>query len=81
MFATELRKNLFQSLDTAAKGQPILIEYKGVSFRLEALTGNSKLAAAVRRNTIVGDPQAIVPSDNELMASLEAKWAVEDKKL
>lgn len=81
MRATELRKNLFQTLEKASKGDPVLIEYKGVSLRLEAVTGKRKLAGAVRRNSIVGDPDSLVGSDVELLNELEKKWAGEDAEL
>ena len=42
MLATELRKNLFQTLEKASQGDPVMIEYKGVSLRLEATGRNSK---------------------------------------
>ncbi|MBL8237950.1 MAG: hypothetical protein JNM66_11055 [Bryobacterales bacterium] len=58
-----------------------MIEYKGVSLRLEAVIGKRKLAGAVRRNSIVGDPDLLVGSDIELMDQLEKKWLVEDAKL
>lgn len=81
MLATELRKNLFQTLEKASNGDPVMIEYKGVSLRLEAVIGKRKLAGAVRRNSIVGDPDLLVGSDIELMDQLEKKWLVEDAKL
>ena len=81
MLATELRKNLFRTLEKVSKGDPVLIEYKGVSLRLEAVTGKRKLAGAVRRNSIVGDPHSIVGSDVELLNELVKKWAVEDAEL
>ncbi|WP_031500365.1 hypothetical protein [Bryobacter aggregatus] len=81
MLATELRKNLFQNLDKAVKGEPLLIEYKGVTLRLEAITGGSKLAGAIQRNAIIGDPDALIHSDKNLMDALESKWLFEDKKL
>lgn len=81
MLATELRKNLSQTLEKASNGDPVMIEYKGVSLRLEAVIGKRKLAGAVRRNSIVGDPDLLVGSDIELMDQLEKKWLVEDAKL
>ena len=81
MLATELRKNLFQTLDKASKGDPVIIEYKGVSLRLEAVGGRRKLAGAVRRNAIIGDPNALIGPDLELLKGLEGKWAIEDSEL
>ena len=81
MLATELRKNLFQTLEKASKGDTVMIEYKGVSLRLEAIGGRSKLAGAVRRKAIVGDPELLIGPDLELLEGLDAKWAVEDAEL
>lgn len=77
MRATEFRKNLFQTLERASKGDSVTIEYKGVLLRLEALGSRSKLAGAVRRNAIVGDPDLLVGSDSDLLDELEVKWARE----
>jgi hypothetical protein len=81
MLATELRKNLFQTLEKASQGDPVMIEYKGVSLRLEATGRNSNLAGAIRRNAIIGDPDALIGPDQELLSELDAKWAVEDAAL
>ena len=81
MLATELRKNLFQTLEKASKGDTVMIEYKGVSLRLEAIGGKFKLAGAVRRKAIVGDPELLIGPDLELLEGLDAKWAVEDAEL
>lgn len=81
MLATELRKNLFQTLEKASKGDPVMIEYKGISLRLEAVGGRSKLAGAVRRKAIVGDPHLLIGPDLEMLEGLDAKWAMEDAKL
>ena len=81
MLATELRKNLFQTLDKASKGDPVMIEYKGISLLLEAVGGNSKLAGAVRRKAIVGDPDLLIGPDLNLIEGLGEKWAMEDAKL
>lgn len=81
MLASDLRKNLFQTLEKASKGDPVMIEYKGVSLRLEAVGGRRKLAGAPRRNAIVGDPDLLIGSDRELLNDLGEKWTAEDAKL
>ncbi len=81
MVATELRKELFQTLEKVSKGEPVTIEYKGVALRLEAVGGKRKLAGAPRRNAIVGDPDLLIGPDPKLLKELDAKWAVEDTKL
>ena len=79
MQATDFQKNLFALLEKAAKGDPVFIEHKGVSFRLQAVGGASKGARAMRRETILDDAKAINASDKDLMAHLKAKWANEDQ--
>jgi len=81
MLPTDLRNNLFQTLDKAAKGDPVMIEYKGMSLRLEAVTRTSKLPRAQKRTAIIGDPDSIIGSDLELMDLLQKKWAFEVAKL
>ncbi len=58
-----------------------MIEYKGNSFRLEAVGGGSKLAGAVKRRAIVGDPDLLVGSATDLLEQLDAKWTVADSPL
>ena len=81
MVATELRKELFQTLEKVSKGDHVMIDYKGVSLRLEAVGGKRKLAGAPRRSAIVGDPDLLIGPDPKLQKELDAKWAVEDTKL
>ena len=81
MTATELRRNLFQALDEAAKGKAVEIKYKGKDFQLVVRSGLSKLARAIKRDTLLVDPDSIISSDKELMAELEAKWAKEYEDL
>lgn len=81
MNATELRKDLFNSLDMVIRGEPVLVTYKGVQLRLVAAESQSKLARAVRRHALLVDPDSIVASDTELKQALDAKWAEEDKQL
>ena len=58
-----------------------MTEYKGISLRLEAVGGRSKLAGAARRKAIVGDPDLPISPDLDLLEGLDAKWAMEDSKL
>lgn len=81
MNATDLRKHLFQVLDRTLQGEAIEITYKGAKIRLTPPEGGSKLARAVRRHSLLVDPQSIVESDTELMAELEKGWRRDDKKL
>jgi hypothetical protein len=81
MLATQFRKNLYQSLEKACRGEVITVDYKGVELRLEAVGSRRKLDNVVVRDTIVGDPALLIGSDPELMEYLEKKWAAEDQKL
>jgi prevent-host-death family protein len=81
MNATDFRKHLFQVLDRTLQGESVEITYKGAKIRLTSPEGGSKLARAVRRNSLLVDPQSIVESDTELMAELEKGWRRDDKNL
>ncbi len=74
--ATQLRKELFTTLDRAVQGETVEITYKGTTILLKT-AGTSKLARAVRRPTILVNPDELVESNASLMAELEAKWAQE----
>jgi hypothetical protein len=77
--ATALRKNLFKILDSVIEGEAVVISYKGAEVRLEPPSGGSKLARAVRRDTLLVDPNSIIGPVPEIEQALDAKWAAEDK--
>jgi antitoxin (DNA-binding transcriptional repressor) of toxin-antitoxin stability system len=79
--ATQLRKDLFQTLDKAVQGESVEVIYKGVTITLTAKGSGSKLARAVRRPTMLVSPDAMVESNADLMADLESKWAEEARDL
>jgi antitoxin (DNA-binding transcriptional repressor) of toxin-antitoxin stability system len=79
--ATDLRKNLFQVLDRALRGEAVEVVYKGSKLRLTPMPGGSKLARAVRRDALMVPPESIVESDTGLMDELEKKWKRDDKTL
>ncbi|HEY3826158.1 MAG TPA: hypothetical protein VGL82_16445 [Bryobacteraceae bacterium] len=81
MTATALRKNLFQVLERALRGETVEIDYKGSKLRLVPPSAGSKLSRAIRRHTLLVDPQSIVESDPVLMAELESRWNQDDKAL
>jgi len=70
--ATQLRKQFFRTLDRAVQGETVQIIYKGTTIPLKT-TGTSKLAWAVRRPTILVNPDELVESDANLMTALEQK--------
>jgi antitoxin (DNA-binding transcriptional repressor) of toxin-antitoxin stability system len=79
--ATNLRKHLFEVLDQAIRGETVEITYKGSKLRLAPTQNTSKLARAVRRSTLLVNPDSIVHSDNGLMAELEQGWRKDDETL
>ena len=78
--ATQLRKELFTTLDRAVRGETVEIIYKGTTIVLKTAS-TSKLARAVRRPTILVNPDELVESDADLIAELERKWAKEEEAL
>ncbi len=74
MKATDLRKNLYLSLDQALQGQTLLIEYKGKQLELSAAAGGSKLSRSVLRNAIVGDADSLIRSEWD-----GSQWKESDK--
>ena len=72
--ATQLRKQLFRTLDRAVQGETVEIIYKGTTILLKT-TGISRLTRAVRRPTILVNPDELVESDANLMTELKQKWA------
>ncbi|MCU1329074.1 MAG: hypothetical protein JWN34_4444 [Bryobacterales bacterium] len=78
--ATQLRKDLFQTLDRAAQGETVEIDYKGATILLKPAS-TSKLARAVRRPTILVNPDELVGSDGALQDELEGKWDREASQL
>ena len=78
--ATQFRKELFTTLDRAVQGETVEIIYKGTTILLKT-AATSKLARAVRRPTILVNPDELVESDATLITELEQKWARESKTL
>jgi antitoxin (DNA-binding transcriptional repressor) of toxin-antitoxin stability system len=78
--ATQFRKALFTTLDRAVQGETVEIIYKGTTILLKT-AATSKLARAVRRPTILVNPDELVEPDANLMTELERKWATESETL
>lgn len=78
--ATQFRKELFVTLDRAVQGETVEILYKGTTILLKT-AATSKLARAIRRPTILVNPDELVESDANLMTELEQKWAEEPETL
>jgi antitoxin (DNA-binding transcriptional repressor) of toxin-antitoxin stability system len=67
--ATELRSNLFQHLETAAKGTPVEIKYKGKEYQLMVVAPKSKL----ERFYAAGEPETIISDANDPLFSDKVK--------
>ena len=78
--ATELRKTLFQQLDKAAKGQPVLFTYKGAHLQISLAPGTitgSKLARLIHREGLLCNPDDIIKTDPGLLQQWNTKWAAD----
>ncbi len=74
--ATQLRKDLFQTLDRALQGETIDVSYKGETILLKPKSG-ARLSKLVRRDTLMVNPDVIVESDRSLLGELEHKWVAQ----
>jgi antitoxin (DNA-binding transcriptional repressor) of toxin-antitoxin stability system len=79
--ATEFRRNLFQMMDRALRGELVEITWRGSKLRLTPPPGGSKLSRAVRRHALQVDPASIVESDSKLMAEFNRAWKRDDHAL
>jgi hypothetical protein len=77
--ATEFRANLFQHLESAANGTPVLIRYKGRKYQLMALTNKGKLDsfyAAGEPEELLADGNDVLLSDDPMLKKQrEEEWA------
>ena len=71
--ASEFRKTLFASLEKAIKGEPLTVVYKGVRLTISPSNAPSKLSRLKRQHAIIGDPDALIHSDPEFLAEMEAE--------
>jgi prevent-host-death family protein len=77
--STEFRKNLFQLVERALRGEFVEVAHKGRLVRLVPAERSGKLSRLVPRDTIVGTPddleRAQLQLDAEMRALGEDKWA------
>jgi antitoxin (DNA-binding transcriptional repressor) of toxin-antitoxin stability system len=78
--ATQLRKELFQTLDSVVRGEIVEVSYKGTLLQIAPVANLSKLSRAVKRDILMVDPQSIVESDTELQNGIEEGWRKGDKR-
>ncbi|MBV9760231.1 MAG: hypothetical protein JO340_06695 [Acidobacteriaceae bacterium] len=79
--ATQLRKELFTTLDKAAAGEPLEVTHKGTIFRVVPEQAGSKLSRLTPRKTLLVSPESIADSDPELLAEMEAEWGQDWKEV
>jgi hypothetical protein len=79
--ATQLRKELFTTLDKAAAGEPLEVVHKGTTFRIIPEHSGSKLSRLKKRDIFLVDPTSIVESDPELLAEMESEWEEDWKEI
>ena len=72
--ATKFRKDLFNVLEQALKGEPVEIMYKGAKLKLVPTQSGSKIARMKPQEYFLCDPDSLVSTDPELMAEMEAEW-------
>ncbi len=72
--ATQFRKDLFNVLERALKGEPVEITYKGSKLKLIASQSSSKIARMKPQDYFLCDPDSLISTDPELMAEMEAEW-------
>lgn len=73
---TEFRKNVFELVERALKGELIEVSHKGRLVRLmaEAENSTSKLARLVTRNTVVGSFEELEEAQRNLQTENRARW-------
>ena len=78
MTATELRKQLFQTLDSVASGSTVEFSYKGKNMKIVTEMGTSKLARLRPQSyTLVSEREmelAAVEMKDQMQTDWLAKW-------
>jgi antitoxin (DNA-binding transcriptional repressor) of toxin-antitoxin stability system len=76
--ATDFRKNLFQLMERALKGELIEIVHKDRTIRLAPIEPSSKISRLVRRDTLTCTADefdtALRAQDEEMRKDWEQKW-------
>ena len=79
--ATQFRKDLFKLMERTLHGEAVEVSYKGSTVRVSASGSHSKLARAKRQHALIGDPDAIIHTDQKLMTGLESEWRKEASRM
>jgi len=72
--STEFRKNLFQIVERALKGEFIEVAHKGRLIRLVPGDKPRKLSHLIARDTIVGSLEDLDRAQAELDAEMRTQW-------
>lgn len=75
MTATEFRKNLFQVLDSVAKGRPAEIEYKGTKLSIKPVAKRSIFDNLVERDLGWDIKDNESGWTEEMQAAWDKKWS------
>ena len=76
--STEFRKNLFQIVERALRGEFVEVAHKGRLIRLVPGDKPNKMSRLIQRDTIQGTPEDLDHGqrqlDTEMRAAWEEKW-------
>jgi prevent-host-death family protein len=72
--STEFRKNLFQIVERALRGEFIEVAHKGRLVRLVPGDKPSKMSRLIQRDTFQGTPEDLDRGQRELDAEMRAAW-------
>ena len=71
---TEFRKNLFQLVESALRGELIEVTHKGRAVRLVPRATNQKLSRMISRDTINGSSDDLERAQRELDEETRLAW-------
>ena len=74
MTATELRKQLFQTLDSVASGNTVEFSYKGKNMKIVTEMGTSKLARLRPQSYTLVSEREIELAAEEMKDQMQADW-------
>ena len=72
--STEFRKNLFQIVERAIKGELVEVVHKGRLVRLVPGDQPSKMSRLISRDTINGTPKDLKRGQRQLDAEMRTSW-------
>ena len=72
--STEFRKNLFQIVEQALRGEFVEVAHKGRVVRLVPGDKPGKMSRLIERDTIQGTPEDLDRGQRELDAEMRAGW-------